>query len=169
MSAQIGRPRRMQTDAMADDVDVDGIEWPSESPAESMRRAQLEDLIEAAFGDDADGPERIPGYGELAVEGAAGVLHLWWKGTAPDHVQAALSAAPAGITIDLREAPYTLSELLQAMDRIWDESKPSGLAPEVEAIAPLLHTTAPARGAAGINIRFTPDPEGLPPLPLRVL
>lgn len=63
--------------------------------------------------------EDIPGLAGVEIDGATGVLTVYWVGEPPEHVRRVAAGAPAGITVDLKPATYDLQAMIAALDKLF--------------------------------------------------
>ncbi|MGJ6968448.1 hypothetical protein ACSDR0_41730 [Streptosporangium sp. G11] len=58
------------------------------------------------------------GFAGVALDVPAGVVHLYWKGTAPRAVEVATAKAPAGVRVEVHPAAHSAEELRERADAI---------------------------------------------------
>ncbi|MER8103264.1 hypothetical protein [Kitasatospora sp. NPDC094016] len=99
----------------------------------------------------------IPGYAGLTVDPEQGLLTVYWHGDVPERVTRLIAHPPAGITAQVRPAPYTLGRLRAARDRLVAAATAGEPGADWNSAAPvpdgtgLAVTYAPAVGAAAVR------------------
>ncbi|MFC4534149.1 hypothetical protein [Sphaerisporangium dianthi] len=144
---------------------------PYRGDAELARRQTpmlaLADALEASGGGEGSGFAGV----ELDVPG--GIVHLYWKGAAPDATSAVAAKAPRGVRVRIHSAAHSAAELRERAEEII-RSRGLSAGGDVHRVTPLadgsglelgVTTTGPAAGKASADPLVVSTEAEQPPTP----
>jgi hypothetical protein len=67
-----------------------------------------------------------PGYGQVSLDYKSAHVTVSWSGEPPRQVRELVGEQPNGVTVLLRQVPYSQPELMAAGDKVWDKLAKDG-------------------------------------------